>query len=352
MLKEMRRYKKHNKLEKLEKFKKLCIIPVPLLLILGFVIIVGNVGRCVTVSLTGDILLDRGVKTYIDGEGIYYPYEKINCVFDSSDIVFGNLECPLTLEGIPVLKRRDLIFHAHPSNAAALKAGGFDVLNLANNHAMDYGTQGLVSTLEALKDAGIRTVGAGDDASAARQPVYVKFKNITIGFLGFSTFPTEGYFHFPHKPDVACVDSGTISDEISSAREKCDVLIVSFHWGKEFDFYPSIQQRELAHLAVDSGADVVAGHHPHVLQGIEEYNGGYIFYSLGNFIFDSQAPLGTDETVIINLEIDKKGIRQMKPVPVRIQNCQPHVATGEDGEYILDRLKLYSDGIFPYSVFR
>jgi len=268
-----------EKLKKLKKMKTLYIIPFTLLLILGLVIVIGSGTRDITVLLTGDILLDRGVKEYIDREGVHYPYEKVRDVFIGSDIVFGNLECPLTLEGIPVLKRRDLIFRAHPFNAEALKAGGFNVINLANNHIMDYGTQGLVSTLNVLKDAGIKSVGAGEDSTAARLPAYIKVKGIVAGFLGFSAFPAEGYFHFSNRPDVACADSSTIREEIKNAGEKCDVLIVSFHWGKEFDFYPSIQQRELAYLAIDSGADVVAGHHPHVLQGIEEYNGGGIFFS-------------------------------------------------------------------------
>ncbi len=302
-------------------------------------------GKDVTLTLTGDILLDRGVKNYLDREGTGYPYEKVKHILQKSDIVFGNLECPLTKGGIPVLKSRNLIFRAEPSNAKALASAGFNVLNLANNHSIDYGHAGISDTIKALEAAGIRTVGAGEDSDKARCALYINIKGLSVGFLGYSAFPREGYFYFPDRPDIAYIDTSVISDEIRSANNNCDILVVSFHWGKEFDFYPLEQQKQLARLAVDSGADIVAGHHPHVLQGIEEYGEGYIFYSLGNFIFDRQVPSGTDETVIVNLKINKKGIKEIELIPVRIINCRPEPVSGKDAQYILKRLQLYSPQI-------
>jgi poly-gamma-glutamate synthesis protein (capsule biosynthesis protein) len=295
--------------------------------------------RTVTVALTGDILLDRGVRKYLDSEGVDYPYEKVRDILSRFDIVFGNLECPITEGGVPALKSWNLVFKADIENSNALRRAGYDVLNLANNHVMDYGTEGLLSTLDALEKSGIKEVGAGEDSKKARLPVYVEAKGIVIGFLGYSTFPHEGYFFFADRPDVAYADINRIDDEIRNARENCDFLIVSFHWGKEFDFYPYDYQRELAYLAVDSGADVVVGHHPHVLQEIEEYNGSHIFYSLGNFVFDWQVPLGTDETVIVGLTLSGDGIREVELIPVQIKDCQPVPAHGDKAERILGRLQ-------------
>jgi poly-gamma-glutamate synthesis protein (capsule biosynthesis protein) len=292
----------------------------------------------VTVALTGDVLLDRGVRKILDSRGADYPYEKIKCILERYDIVFGNLECPITQGGAPVLKNRNLIFRADVKNAAALKKAGYNVLNLANNHVMDYGPEGLENTLEALEKEGIKAVGAGEDCKKARQPVFVNVRGIIVGFLGYSAFPHEGYFYFPDRPDVACVDTEKLESEIKNAKKDCDFLIVYFHWGKEFDFYPSGQQRELAYLAANSGADIVAGHHPHVLQPVEEYKGKYIFYSLGNFVFDKQVPWGTDETVIVGLTLSRKGIEDMRLIPVRIKNCQPAAASGEDARTILEKL--------------
>jgi gamma-polyglutamate biosynthesis protein CapA len=168
---------------------------------------------------------------------------------------------------------------------------------------------------------------------------------MTIGFLGYSAFPPEGYFYFEDRPGIAHVDSERLGNEICNARKHCDFLIVSFHWGKEFEFFASESQKKLARLAIDNGADTVVGHHPHVLQGVEMYKGKFIAYCLGNFIFDRQIPEGTDETVIVNLLLSKEGIRQIVLVPVRIADSRPEPARAEDAQYILDRLRLYSEGM-------
>jgi poly-gamma-glutamate synthesis protein (capsule biosynthesis protein) len=296
--------------------------------------------RTVTVALTGDILLDRGVRKYLDSEGVDYPYEKVRNILGGFDIVFGNLECPITEGGVPALKSWNLLFKADIENSYALRRAGYDVLNLANNHVMDYGPEGLLSTLDALEKSGIKAVGAGEDSEKARLPVYVEVKDIVVGFLGYSAFPHEGYFFFADRPDVAYADINRIGDEIRNARDNCDFLIVSFHWGREFDFYPYDHQRELAYLAADSGADVVVGHHPHVLQGIEEYNGSRIFYSLGNFVFDWQVPTGTDETVIVGLTLSGGSIREVELIPVQIKDCQPVLAQGDKAERILGWLQI------------
>jgi poly-gamma-glutamate synthesis protein (capsule biosynthesis protein) len=297
----------------------------------------------VHIIAVGDILLDRGVGEYLDESGHDYPYASIKEKIMKGDIAVANLECPLTDSGRAVLKRPELIFKGNRLNAAALKGTGFDLLNLANNHTMDQGREGLMNTIKVLSSSGIRSLGAGMTRSEARKPVFIEKGRTRIGFLGYSDFPPEGYMYDEGKADVARADMKFLSEEVKSARKQCDFLIVSFHWGKEFDYYPSIRQREMAHAAVENGADIIIGHHPHVLQSVEKYKDRLIFYSLGNFVFDRQLPGGTDESVIIDITVDSGRWSKIKIAPVRIENCKPVIVKGKAGEFILDKYKARSE---------
>lgn len=305
----------------------------------------GNTGTRASVMFAGDILLDRGVGKAIQKNGLAYPYEKIKPYLQGADIAAANLECPVTCKGAPVLKDRNLIFRAGIANAAALKDAGFDLLNLANNHIMDYGSAGLTETLDTLQKAGISTVGAGADCEKAREPVFIEKNGIKFGFLGYTTFPAEGYFYFPDRPDTAKLIEDGLASEIAAARRNCDILVVSFHWGREFDHFPGNEQVKIAHAAIDNGADLVIGHHPHVLQGVEKYKDRLIFYSLGNFVFDRQIPEGTDETVLLNIRASDKGVESAELIPVEIKDCQPVSADNEKGRGILQRIGLYSENM-------
>ncbi|MEA4849239.1 MAG: CapA family protein [Clostridiaceae bacterium] len=298
--------------------------------------------RPVHIIAAGDILLDRGVNKYLEEKGYDYPYESVKKVITEGDIAVANLECPLTDGGSPVFKRPELIFKGSRLNGSALKRAGFDILNLANNHTMDQGSEGLLDTMKVLESSGIRCFGAGANRNEARRPVFIKKGNIRIGFLGYSNFPPEGYIFHEDKADVARPDMKTIGEEVEAAREQCDFLLVSFHWGKEFDDYPSEMQREMAHATIERGADIIIGHHPHVLQSVEEYKGKLIFYSLGNFVFDRQLPEGTDESVIIDITVDRSGWKKARIVPVGIADCRPVILQGEAAVLVLDRLKYSS----------
>jgi len=284
-------------------------------------------------------LLDRGVGEYLEKSGYDYPYSGIKEEIMKGDIAVANLECPLTDNENPVLKRPDLIFRGSELNVAALKGAGFDLLSLANNHTMDQGREGLTDTIKVLESYGIKTVGAGMSRSEARKPVFIEKGKTRIGFLGYSDFPPEGYMYDEDKADVARADMKSLGEEAKAAREQCDFLVVSFHWGKEFDRYPGDRQREMAHTAIENGADLVIGHHPHVLQSVEEYKGKLIFYSLGNFVFDRQLPGGTDESVIIDITVDRGGWKETRIIPIRIEACRPVIAQGQAAESVLDKYK-------------
>lgn len=301
----------------------------------------------VHIVAAGDILLDRGVSEYLEGSRYEYPYSAIKEEIIKGDIAFANLECPLTDSGSAVLKRPELVFKGNKLNGAALKGAGFDILNLANNHTMDQGRKGLEDTIKVLESSGIRALGAGRTRSEARKPVFMQKGKIRIGFLGYSDFPPEGYMYDEGKADVARPDMKLLGDEVKAAAEQCDFLVVSFHWGKEFDSYPSDRQREMAHAAIEKGAGLIIGHHPHVLQSVEEYKGKLIFYSLGNFVFDRQLPKGTDEAVIIDIAADDDGWKEIRIVPVMIEDCKPAIVQGQAAELILDK---YKEGSKDYGV--
>ena len=295
----------------------------------------------VRISIVGDILLDRGVKAQIESKGRGYPYLEVKDVFKKSDAVIGNLECPITENSNPILKDKKLIFKADVENAAELKSAGFSILNLANNHSMDQGSEGLKSTISNLNKAGIMTVGAGMNREDASKPGFVKISGTTAGVLGFSHFPAEGYFFSEDKPDVAQVNEN-IKKHVIEAKSKCDFLVVTLHWGREFNNYPSDYQIDLAHSLIENGADVVIGHHPHVLQGVEKFKGKLIFYSVGNFVFDKQIPKGADETVILNVTLNKSSLRQVEIIPIKIWRAQPKKLSGKDAEELINKVKKYS----------
>lgn len=298
-----------------------------------------------TVSIVGDIMLDRGVEEIMEERGYAHPYEKVSRIFLEDDMTLGNLECPITETENPALKRRDIVFRAKKKNAIELKVAGFDVLNLANNHSMDQRSKGLKDTIDMLNYQGISTVGAGENREEAREHVVTKIKGVKIGILGYSAFPPEGFVFSEKDYDVARIDAKSLKDEVSTAKKDCDFLIATIHWGNEYDNYPSEMQRDLARMMVDSGADAIVGHHPHVLQGVEKYMGKYIFYSLGNFVFDRQIPKGTDISVILQLNISKNGCEDIDLIPVKIENAQPRPAYGAERDYIFKRIILYSNGM-------
>lgn len=275
------------------------------------------------VTIVGDIMLSRGVQQYLTEYGYDYPYEEVRHIFLADDLTVGNLECPITRRESAADKTKRFVFRADEENAAALKRAGVDCLNLANNHSMDYLSGGLSDTMEQLKAQGLSFVGAGDNASADPYAVF-EVNGLTIGLFAYSALPPEGFFFHKEKPTISYIGTTNLSrleTEIKAAD--CDFNIVYFHWGIEYEPYQSETQERLAKGAIDAGADLVVGAHPHVLQGKELYQGKYIYYSLGNFIFDRQIPPGTDESLILQLTIDQDGLKKAEEIPVKIWKGQP-----------------------------
>lgn len=273
----------------------------------------------ITISLTGDIMLSRGVQRYLEEYGYDYPYEDVSELFLQDDLTIGNLECPITDNGNNANKAKRFLFKADKDNAAALKRAGFDCLNLANNHTMDYMSSGLHDTMACLDEQGLAYVGASENA-ALKKPYIFEKHGIRVGVLAYSALPAEGYFFNKDKPTIqyiSTMDFSGMEEDIAAAE--CDFLIVYFHWGIEYQPYKSDTQELIAKKAIDLGADFVVGAHPHVLQEPELYKDKYIYYSLGNFIFDKQIPPGTDETIILQLTLDHQGLVSVKEIPAVIK---------------------------------
>lgn len=300
--------------------------------------------REVVISIAGDVLLDRGVASFIEQYGMDYPYAGVSELFLGDDLTVANLECPLTHAEAAAMKASQFVFKADPENAKALKIAGFDMLVLANNHTMDYLSAGLLDTMDALDGAGVLPTGAGNSQNEI-EPCFTEINGVKIGVLSYSSLPVEGFMHDGSGATIAYARAGFLDAmqlEVSKAAVKCDFLIVYFHWGTEYRHDVTASQIEIAHAAVDFGASFVVGAHPHVLQGVELYSSVPIYYSIGNFVFDKQIPDGTDEAVILQLTIDRNGIVAIEEIPVVITNCQPGIAGSEKAEEILSSLARYS----------
>ncbi len=293
----------------------------------------------VTLMFGGDVTLSDQFETVV-GDDYEWAFDKLP-EYRSADIAMVNLEAPLTRS---TLRRpnKQFNFKADPNAVKVLTHGGIDIVNLANNHTMDYEEPGLVETLETLEKAGIHSVGAGRDLKEARRPEILEVKGQRIAYFGYydANFHAAGEgtpgtnpLHDEHQQRVA--------EDIRAIRDQVDWVIVNYHWGVELSEYPANWQIELAHATIDQGADLVVGHHPHVLQGAEIYNGRPIVYSLGNFIFGGHSR--TDYNTAV-LKVSLKANRKMKVefLPVQVKQYQAKVVLGRAGDEILETLKRLS----------
>lgn len=290
-----------------------------------------------TVLFTGDIMLDRGVEDLINKNNVYYPFEKISQALKGIDIVAGNLEGPIVKDP-PYFPDESLKFAFSPEITKGLVSANFNILSLANNHTLNMGEPGLEQTKEFLKEVNINPVGHPTECDGD-----FLFKEDGIAFLAFNkTFPFN------------CSD-----DEVTEIVKRTkntdpeDFLIVMLHWGMEYQFHSSLPQQNLARQIIDTGADLVIGHHPHVVQEIEEYQGKLIFYSLGNFIFDYDGYFlkETLEGLAVGLEIyPEKLVYRLFPVKTHLS--QPSLMELKGAEEFLQKLasRSYPHTLLPEQI--
>lgn len=257
--------------------------------------------KAVSLSFVGDVNLD-GFQELYGSSGISALLSD-SCVKEltSADYTMGNHEFAFSTRGEPAEKQ--YVYREDPKLVSVLTDMGMDIVSLANNHALDYGKDALIDTMDTLSGAGIAYVGAGADYNEAKALKKAELKGKTFGFLAASrVIPETGWNAGSATPGMfTCYDSAGLIKAIKEAKESCDVVIVYLHWGVERVEYPEDYERKLGKDCIDAGADLVLGSHPHILQGFEFYRGKAICYSLGNFLF-----MKTTDTLVLQASVSEE----------------------------------------------
>ena len=293
----------------------------------------------------GDIMLDGTARPVLSENGYDYPFVQMRKFFEGAQIVFGNLEGPLTTRGKPE-QEKTYVFRSPPDKVSnALKSAGFNVVSLANNHTLDYGPDGLVDTIQALDKAGIAHTGAGANLHEARRPVIFKAADKRIAILAYSLTLPENFYAGHKTPGTAFGHEAFIRADVVGARGQADIVLVSFHWGQEGKTSLREYQTRLGRLAIDAGAVAVIGHHPHILQGVERYKEGVILYSLGNFTFGSYSNQAK-VSAVAELTFTDEHLAALRLYPINVNNFevvfQPQPLTGAAATSVVDSLRSLS----------
>ena len=225
----------------------------------------------------------------------------------AANFFMTNEEFPFSTRGTPAPDKQ-FTFRVHPEKVKLMQEMGIDLVTLANNHALDYGRDAMLDTIDTLDHAGIRHVGAGKNLAEARKPDVVELNGRTFAFIGATrVYPEADWAAGTDSAGMfSAYDGGAqLAEEVKAAKQQADYVIAYVHWGIEREETPNEVQKSIAHRLVDAGADLVVGAHPHVLQGIEYYQGVPIAYSLGNFVFGSSIP----STALLQADVDDERIR-------------------------------------------
>lgn len=303
----------------------------------------GSPGETVSLSFVGDLLLGEYVDAVMQREGYDFLYKQSLLYLSEPDLTAGNLEHPVTSGGVPVAGT-PYVFKGSPDALPALREAGFDVVSLANNHALDQGVEGMLDTMKHLDEAGISHMGAGSNDKEAFSPVIKEVRGIKIAYIGLSrVVPFASWKADKNVAGVAeTYETKRAVAAIAKAKEQADIVVVMVHWGKERVDQPEPYQKDYARQYIDAGADLVIGSHPHVLQGFEMYKGKWIAYSLGNFIFTA-FPKGTaGETGVLDAVCTKSGDCDMTFHPMFTVNAQPTPLEADAARALLDRLTAIS----------
>jgi len=301
----------------------------------------------ITLVAVGDIMLGGSAQEVLLKEGYNYPFKKTAPLLAYADIVIGNLEGPLTsICNSSMDLDKQYVFRSPAEKVApALKQAGFNILSLANNHIMDYGVAGMDDTLQALAQYNIYSAGVGHNIKQSRAGTIINTENGKLGFLSYSlTFP-ESFWATENSAGAAFGHQQQIVDDITRLKKIADSVIVSFHWGREKTTELRPYQPKLAHAAIDAGAAVILGHHPHVLQAIEKYNGGLILYSLGNFVFGSYSQDAIN-SVVARVTLLNGEFHSAELTPINVLNTevifQPEVLTGNAASSVINHINQLS----------
>lgn len=298
------------------------------------------------IHFAGDTIFSNKVATKLEQQGYDFPYVYVRDLFLKDDLTIVNLESPVTERGVEA-ENKTYVFKSSPKALPEMSKAGIDAVNLANNHSLDQGVEGLLDTMDHLDVNEILHVGAGKDRVDAYAPIYVERKGMRIALLGFSrVIPESDWAAGKNKAGVAITyDSKLAVASIREARQNADFVFVVVHWGKERVTVLEEHQTTLAHEYIDAGADLVIGGHPHVMQGIEKYKDKWIVYSTGNFIFSKSNDPKTWDSAIFVVSCKRDGDCNLSLIPMRTELAQPVTISSEDSVRILKEIETLSPGI-------
>ena len=325
----------------------------------------------ITMNFVGDVMLARGYNNFIDNYGLEAIFEPtLDILGNAADITVANLECPLTNSN-DEHPTKSICFKGIPEYAEGLSYAGIDIVTLANNHVYDYMLSGILETQAALDEYNILHSGAGIDSYEAYQPLFYNKSGVNIAFLASSDRTGQYNNYQPYlqagynKPGFAYMTPYYVQKQIQEVQDVADLIVVELHCGSEYSTQPGsnydksiplyqyeepfpedeeytfrldiphMWDMEYRRFFIDAGADAVICHHPHIVQGLEIYNGKLIAHSLGNFVFD----LSYAETMfnyVLNSKINETGFYEYSITPAFIDDYIPRPATGEFGLHILD----------------
>lgn len=280
--------------------------------------------KAITLIATGDVLTARTVNQKNTQKNDFtWPFHQTADILKSADLTFINLETPLTPE-CPVITNR-MVFCGDEKSVEGLLFAGIDVVNFANNHAGNQGQEGVDNTTSLLRRNNFLVTGVDG-------PTYAEVKGTKIAFLGYNAVDNQ--------PGVAKAEPGLIKREVATARANADIVVVAFHWGHEYTYRPSALQSDLAHLAIDEGADLIIGHHPHWFQRVEMYKDKLIMYSHGNFVFDQMWSQETREGIVGKYVFYDNQLVDVEFMPVLIEDYgQPRWLEGTEKDRLLEILE-------------
>ncbi|MCO0598120.1 CapA family protein [Peribacillus butanolivorans] len=298
--------------------------------------------QTLTMTMVGDVMMGRYVEKVTDKHGYDYLFRYMKPYFTASDYVSGNYEHPALKEDVSKYKEADtaIRLNSHQSGVEAVKNAGFSVMTLANNHMMDFEEQGLLDTIDEFKSADMDYVGVGSNTTDAKASInYSDVNGVRVATLGFTDVYGKDAVSKNNQAGLLNSNPDLLFEMIGKARDakqgNADLVVVNMHWGQEYSTSTTSRQTELAKAVIDAGADVIIGHHPHVLQSFDVYNDGIIFYSLGNFVFD-QGWTRTKDSAMVQYHLAEDGQATIDVVPLQIEEATPRPATSS-----IDQSRVY-----------
>jgi poly-gamma-glutamate synthesis protein (capsule biosynthesis protein) len=274
-------------------------------------------GEAILVFL-GDVSPGRSMEAQLMRYGPAYPWQGLDPLLQGADLAVANLEGVLTTQGTPLDK--PYLIRAHPRWGQTLAAGNLGLVTLANNHALDFGQVGLDETLDTLSALGITAIGAGRSREEAHRPALFTVDGVRIAVLGYAAARWNGSADVPVTERIAWAQPDVVSADVRAARDEADLVIVVLHAGTEYAAQPSADQVAVAHAAIDAGAGLVVGHHPHVTQTVERYGQGLIVYSLGDAVFDIPRPAAMRGD-LLRIHVTADGLAQAELWPFWIEDA-------------------------------